>query len=561
MQMTGADILVSCLIEQGVDTVFGFPGGAVLFIYDALFKRQDKIRHILTCHEQHAAHAADGYARASGKTGVVIATSGPGATNLVTGIANAYMDSIPMVAITGNVSVPLLGKDSFQEVDIAGITMPITKHNYIVKDVADLAKTVHDAFKLASSGRKGPVLIDIPKDITNTLWDYTPGEYTSPAALAEPVSEAELEEAARMIMESKRPMILAGGGIISADASNELAAFQELTGAPFSLTLMGTGALPSSHPMFLGMIGMHGSKVSSLTVSECDLLIAAGSRFSDRVICNPKTFAPNAKILHLDIDPAEINKNIRAAHSVSGDIRDILAALNRRLTKMHRPEWHEKVMEWIQAYPPQKPKMKDVFPQKIITTAWEITKGEALVTTEVGQHQMWASQFFPIEKPRTFFTSGGLGTMGFGLGAAIGAAVASPGKTVINVAGDGSFHMNLMELSTAVKLNLPVKVLVMNNNVLGMVRQWQRMFYEKRFSHTTLERATDYVMLANSFGAEGYTIESEADIRPVLEEALLSPGPAVINCVIDKDVNVVPMVPQGGSIDKPILEIACEEDA
>ncbi|HHX72185.1 MAG TPA: biosynthetic-type acetolactate synthase large subunit, partial [Clostridiales bacterium] len=429
MQMTGADILVSCLIEQGVDTVFGFPGGAVLFIYDALFKRQDKIRHILTCHEQHAAHAADGYARASGKTGVVIATSGPGATNLVTGIANAYMDSIPMVAITGNVSVPLLGKDSFQEVDIAGITMPITKHNYIVKDVADLAKTVHDAFKLASSGRKGPVLIDIPKDITNTLWDYTPGEYTSPAALAEPVSEAELEEAARMIMESKRPMILAGGGIISADASNELAAFQELTGAPFSLTLMGTGALPSSHPMFLGMIGMHGSKVSSLTVSECDLLIAAGSRFSDRVICNPKTFAPNAKILHLDIDPAEINKNIRAAHSVSGDIRDILAALNRRLTKMHRPEWHEKVMEWIQAYPPQKPKMKDVFPQKIITTAWEITKGEALVTTEVGQHQMWASQFFPIEKPRTFFTSGGLGTMGFGLGAAIGAAVASPGKT------------------------------------------------------------------------------------------------------------------------------------
>lgn len=555
MRMTGADILAACLIEQGVDTVFGFPGGAVLYIYDALFKNKDKIRHILTCHEQHAAHAADGYARASGRPGVVIATSGPGATNLVTGIANAYMDSVPMVAITGNVSVALLGKDSFQEVDIAGITMPITKHNFIVKDVSSLADIVRRAFAIANTGRPGPVLIDIPKDVTCACCEYTPKKILPPEPLTGDISDRDIEEAAKLILESKKPLVYAGGGVISSGAHKELDSFISRIDAPFTMSLMGIGAMPSSHPGNLGMIGMHGSRCSSLAVSQCDLLIAVGARFSDRVLCDPRTFAPNAKILHIDIDPAEINKNIRVYRSVTGDIRQVLLRLNPLLSPVSRRDWMDEIAAWKSLYPITKPHKEDILPQKLIEKTWEITGGRAVITTEVGQHQMWAAQFFPIEKPRTFLTSGGLGTMGFGLGAAIGAAVALPGTTVVNVAGDGSFHMNLMEIVTAVKNKLPVKILVMNNNVLGMVRQWQRMFYGKRFSQTTLERPTDYVKLAEAFGAAGYVIRSEEDMEPVLKEALLSPGPAVINCLVGRDVNVLPMVPQGGSIGSPILEI------
>lgn len=555
MRMTGADILAACLIEQGVDTVFGFPGGAVLYIYDALFKNKDKIRHILTCHEQHAAHAADGYARVSGKPGVVIATSGPGATNLVTGIANAYMDSIPMVAITGNVPVALLGKDSFQEVDIAGITMPITKHNFIVKDVNVLADTVRRAFNIAQSGRPGPVLIDIPKDVTNTPCEYTPAKIEPLEPVAESITQKDIEAALRLIRESQKPLVYAGGGVISSGAHNELKEFVDKIDAPFTQSLMGIGSMPAAHPANLGMIGMHGSKCSSLAVSQCDLLIAVGARFSDRVLCDPRRFAPKAKILHIDIDPAEINKNIRATQSMVGDVREVLSRLNPLIERTKHPEWMDQIADWKARYPIAKPHKEEILPQKIIQKTWEITGGSAIITTEVGQHQMWAAQFFPIERPRTFITSGGLGTMGFGLGAAIGAATASPGTTVVNIAGDGSFHMNLMEIVTAVKNKLPVKVLVMNNNVLGMVRQWQRMFYGKRYSQTTLERPTDYVKLAEAFGAEGYEMRGEEDMEPVLRKALLSSGPAVVNCRISRDVNVLPMVPQGGAIDSPILEL------
>lgn len=555
MRMTGADILAACLIEQGVDTVFGFPGGAVLYIYDALFKNKDKIRHILTCHEQHAAHAADGYARVSGKPGVVIATSGPGATNLVTGIANAYMDSIPMVAITGNVPVALLGKDSFQEVDIAGITMPITKHNFIVKDVRVLADTVRRAFEIARSGRPGPVLIDIPKDVTNTPCEYTPAKIEPLASATESIAEKDIEAALKLIKGCRRPLVYAGGGVISSGAHNELREFIDKIDAPFTQSLMGIGSMPATHPANLGMIGMHGTKCSSLAVSHCDLLIAVGARFSDRVLCDPRYFAPNAKILHIDIDPAEINKNIRASQSVIGDVCEVLLRLNPLIEPIKHTEWMRQIADWKERYPIAKPHKEEILPQKIIQKTWEITGGNAIITTEVGQHQMWAAQFFPIEKPRTFITSGGLGTMGFGLGAAIGAAIAKPGTTVVNIAGDGSFHMNLMELVTAVKNKLPVKVLVMNNNVLGMVRQWQRMFYDKRYSQTTLERPTDYVKLAEAFGAEGYEICGEEDMEQVLRKALLSPGPAVVNCRISRDVNVLPMVPQGGAIDDPILEL------
>lgn len=555
MRMTGADILVQCLIEQGVDTVFGFPGGAVLYIYDALFRNKDKIHHVLTCHEQHAAHAADGYARASGKTGVVIATSGPGATNLVTGIANAYMDSVPMVAITGNVPVALLGKDSFQEVDIAGITMPITKHNFIAKDVNSLADIVRRAFVIANTGRPGPVLIDIPKDVTAALGDYIPEKPQPISISSDSVSDDEIKKAAELIKQSKRPLIYAGGGVIISGATDELETFISKLDAPFTLSLMGIGAMSAAHPSNLGMIGMHGSKCSSLAVSECDLLIAVGARFSDRVLCDPRTFAKNAKVLHIDIDPAEINKNIRVHHSVEGDIKQVLSCLNPLISSVSRKDWMKKVSDWKTLYPVTKPHKESILPQKILNLVWEITKGQAIITTEVGQHQMWAAQFLPIEKPRTFITSGGLGTMGFGLGAAIGAATAMPGKTVVNVAGDGSFHMNLMEIVTAVKNKLPVKIIIMNNNVLGMVRQWQRMFYDRRFSHTTLERPTDYVKLAEAFGADGYVISGNDDMKKTLEKALLSPGPAVINCLISQDVNVLPMVPQGGSIESPILEL------
>lgn len=555
MRMTGADILINCLLEQGVDTVFGFPGGAVLNIYDALYKYRDKINHILTCHEQGAAHAADGYARSTGRTGVVIATSGPGATNLVTGIATAYMDSVPMVAITGNVALNLLGKDSFQEVDITGITMPITKHNFIVKNIGELADTVRKAFKIAQSGRPGPVLIDIPKDITAMSTEYKKAKPEPIKKFTECITDEDVEKAAELIKNSKKPLIYAGGGVISADASGELFELAKKIQSPVTLSLMGIGGYPSTDDYYTGMIGMHGTKASALAVSECDLLIAVGARFSDRVICNPKTFAKNAKILHIDADAAEINKNIRAYQCVIGDVKIVLSMLNEKLAQSDRAKWLDEIASWKRQYPIDQARNGDILPQHIIEKLWKLTDGKAIVTTEVGQNQMWAGQFLKITKPRTFITSGGLGTMGFGLGAAIGAQIANPSKRVINIAGDGSFYMNMSELATAVTYKLPIIEVIMNNGVLGMVRQWQKMFYGKRYSHTTLNRETDYKRLAEAFGALGFIINSEEDIEPVFKAALESGKPCVIDCRIGNDVNVLPMVPAGADIDNPVLKL------
>lgn len=555
MRMTGAEILVNCLLEQDVDTVFGFPGGSVLYIYDALYDYQDKIRHILTCHEQHAAHAADGYARSSGKPGVVIATSGPGASNLVTGIATAYMDSVPLIAITGNVSVNLLGKDSFQEIDITGVTMPVTKHNFIVKDVNDLADTIRRAFKIATSGRPGPVLIDIPKDVTALKAEYKKQKPLEVKRLTETIHEDAVKKAVTLIKESKRPFIYAGGGVIISEASKELYDFAHKISAPVTLSLMGIGSYPSTDPYYTGMIGMHGTKASSLALKECDLLIAIGARFSDRVICKADQFAKDTKILHIDADPAEINKNIAVTGSIIGDVKEVLERLDKRLESIEHKDWLDQIIKWKEQFPIDQPKSDEIMPQHILEMMWKITEGKAIVTTEVGQHQMWAGQFIKFTQPRTFITSGGLGTMGFGLGAAIGAQLANPDKRVVNIAGDGSFHMNLAELATAVTYKLPIIEIIMNNNVLGMVRQWQKMLYDKRYSHTTLDRQTNYKMLAESFGALGFVINGFDDIEPVLREALASNRPCVIDCRIGSDVNVLPMVPPGISIDEPILEI------
>ncbi len=558
--LNGADIIVECLLEQGVDTVFGFPGGAVLNIYDSLYKYSDKINHILTAHEQGAAHAADGYARASGKPGVVIATSGPGATNLVTGIATAYMDSVPMVAITGNVPLSLLGLDSFQEVDITGITMPITKHNYIVKDVNKLADTIREAFVIAQSGRPGPVLIDVPKDITGAMCEYSPKK---PEKI-EPVVVADKDDfaiAAQMIKESKKPFIYTGGGVISSGAAEELKEFASLVDAPVSSSLMGQGGFDNFDDRYIGMLGMHGTKTSSLAVTECDLFIGIGIRFSDRVICNLATFAPNAKIIQIDIDPAEINKNVTVSHRIIGDAKCVLEKLNKLIDKCDHKEWMEQNKDWKEQYKMfQKEDYEGMLtPQYVIETLCQLTNGEAIISTEVGQHQMWAAQFYNFKNPRTFISSGGLGTMGYGLGASLGAQVACPDKKVINIAGDGSFHMNCNELVTAFKHNIPIIELVFNNNVLGMVRQWQRLFYDKRFSQTTLDRQTDYQMLANAYGIEAYKITEKSQVNDVLTKALASDKPIFIECVIDKDINVLPMVPAGKSISDPILEIEIDD--
>ncbi len=555
MRMTGAEILVNCLIEQDVDTVFGFPGGAVLNIYDALYQYQDKINHILTCHEQHAAHAADGYARSTGKTGVVIATSGPGASNLVTGIATAYMDSVPMVAITGNVSLGLLGKDSFQEIDITGVTMPITKHNFIIKDVNELADTVRRAFEIANTGRPGPVLIDIPKDITATLADYTPEKPHKIKRQTETITKDALEKTAQLINEAKRPLIYAGGGVIASEAAEELKKFAYHIGAPVTLSLMGIGAYPATDPYYTGMIGMHGTMTSSLAVTDCDLLIAIGARFSDRVICKASTFAKNAKIVHIDIDPAEIGKNVPVLQSVIGDVKEVLKRLEKEVDKNGRKDWLDQIVKWKEQYPIDMNDEICLMPQHIIETAWEMIRDNGIVTTEVGQHQMWVGQYLQTDIPRSFVTSGGLGTMGFGLGAAIGSQVANPDKRVINIAGDGSFHMNLAELATAVTYELPIIEIIMNNNVLGMVRQWQKMFYDKRYSHTTLNRKTDYKKLAEAFGALGFVVKKKEDFATVLKEALASGKPCVIDCHIGCDVNVLPMVPSGAPIESPVLEL------
>jgi len=551
MELTGAQILLECLKEQKVDTVFGFPGGAVLNIYDELYKQRDEIKHILTSHEQGAAHAADGYARSTGKVGVCIATSGPGATNLVTGIATAYMDSVPMVAITGNVPVALLGKDSFQEVDIAGVTMPITKHNYIVRDVNDLADIVREAFYIAQEGRPGPVLIDIPKDVTSNKAEY---EYVSPKPIKRRnnISEDSLKEAVSLIKKAKKPFIFAGGGVVISEANKELQEFAEKISSPVSCSLMGMGGFPGNHELYTGMLGMHGTKASNLGVTNCDLLIVVGARFSDRVTGNANKFAKNAHILHIDVDPAEINKNILTHHYLIGDIKEALKMLNDSLDKLDHSEWINEVEELKTKFPL---KYNDgLTGQYVIEKLYEMTKGDVIVSTEVGQHQMWAAQFYKYHNPRTFLSSGGLGTMGYGLGACIGAKVGNPNKKVINIAGDGSFRMNLNEIITAVRYNLPVVILVINNHVLGMVRQWQTLFYDERYSYTNLNPDLDYIKLAEAFGAKGINLTKKEDVENVLNEAFSHNGPVLINCVVDKDDKVYPMVAPGAAISEIITE-------
>jgi len=552
VKLNGAEILVECLLEQGVDTIFGFPGGAVLNIYDALYKYQDKIRHILTSHEQGAAHAADGYARASGKVGVCLATSGPGATNLVTGIATAYMDSVPVVAITGNVPLNLLGKDSFQEVDITGITMPITKHNFIVKDVNDLADIVRRAFKIAREGRPGPVLIDIPKDITAQKTEYVRKEVQPIERSVKYISDAAVKEAINLLNSSVRPLIYAGGGVSASDACEELLELAERLQSPVTLSLMGMGAFPSTHELYTGMVGMHGTKTSNMAVTECDLLIAIGARFSDRVVSKLERFAPNAKILHIDVDAAEVNKNIRSECHIIGDVKEVLTRINKDIEPRDRSKWLGYIKELKEKYPLGRDS-EALTPQFILDKIYEITKGDAIIATEVGQHQIWTAQYYKFTKPRTLITSGGLGTMGFGLGASIGAQIARPDKRVINIAGDGSFRMNLNELATAVEYNLPIIEVIMNNHALGMVRQWQNMFYDKRFSQTTLDRATDFVKLAEAFGACGFNLTKKEDAERIITEALSLNRPVVINCEIDRDLKVWPMVPPGAALEEVLV--------
>ena len=562
MLLSGSDIIAECLLEQGVDTVFGYPGGAVLNIYDSLYMYSDKIRHVITAHEQAACHAADGYSRTTGRTGVVIATSGPGATNLVTGIATAYMDSIPLVAITGNVPTSLLGLDSFQEVDICGITMPVTKHNYIVKDVTKLADTIREAFYIANEGRKGPVLIDVPKDVTIAKTEYT---RTAPKKIVNhnPAEvNAEIEAAAELIKKAERPFIYAGGGVVSCNAVEELAVFADKLDAPVSLSLMGQCAFDNTKAAYTGMLGMHGTKTSALALGKCDLLIVVGSRFSDRVICNPNTFAKDTKIIHIEIDPAEIGKNIEVDVHVNGDIEYIIDKLNSLLPDMKHPLWIKQIAEWKSEYALRMLPVSDpdeVLPQQVIEELDRLTEGKAIVTTEVGQHQMWAAQFYNFREQRSFASSGGLGTMGYGLGASIGAKIGNPDRTVINIAGDGSFFMNCNELSSLAKHNIPVIELVFANNVLGMVRQWQRLFYGKRFSQTDIDRGTDLMKLAEAFGIEGIRITRKDEITAGLEKALSCGRPCLVECVIDKDVNVLPMVPAGADVLQPIMEIDLEK--
>ena len=546
MQLTGAQIVIECLKEQGVDTVFGYPGGAILNVYDELYKHSDEIRHILTSHEQGAAHAADGYARATGKVGVCFATSGPGATNLVTGIATAYMDSIPIVAITCNVGVSLLGKDSFQEIDIAGITMPITKHNFIVKDVKDLADTIRKAFVIARSGRPAPVLIDIPKDVTSNQAEYEPKEIR-PVEPSREICEEDLETALKLIKRAKKPYIFVGGGAVLSGASQELREFVRKVDAPVTDTLMGKGAFPGPDPLSTGMLGMHGTKTSNYGVSECDLLIVVGARFSDRVTGNAKKFAKNAKILQFDIDAAEMNKNVLITEGVVGDIKVILEILNQRLEPQSHPEWIQKIMEYKEKYPLAYAKDHLTGPY-VVEEIYRQTKGDALVVTEVGQHQMWAAQMYQFTEPRTLLTSGGLGTMGYGLGASIGAKVGRPEKTVVNIAGDGCFRMNMNEIATAARYNIPVIQVVINNHVLGMVRQWQDLFYGKRYSATVLNDNVDFVKLAEALGAEGVRVTTQEEFKEAFARALTLGKPIVIDCQIGSDDKVWPMVAPGVAI-------------
>ena len=555
MVKNGSEILVEVLVEQGVDTIFGYPGGAVLNIYDALYKNSDRIRHILTAHEQGAAHAADGYARATGRVGVCLATSGPGATNLVTGIATAYMDSIPMVAITGNVGTSLIGRDSFQEVYIAGITMPITKHNFVVRHVEELADTIRSAFRIASSGRPGPVLVDIPKDVTAAVCEYIPGEKVEVHETYD-VTEEQLKTVAGMIAQAERPMIYYGGGIETANAGAALLELMRKADIPSAHTMMAIGCIPDAEPLSLGLVGMHGTVSADWAVERSDLLLCIGARFSDRVATNTSRFAPKAKLVHIDIDAAEINKNIGVDYSVVSDAENFLTKLLPYVQPAKHDAWRAQIAEWQEKLD-YVPKDDDsvIHPHQLLRTLYDMIGDDAIVATDVGQHQLWSAQYNRCTKVRHFLTSGGLGTMGFGYGAAMGAQIAYPDKTVVHITGDGSFHMNLNELCTAVTYNLPIITIIMNNNVLGNVRQWQTMFYEKRYSQTDLYRKTDYIKLADAFGGRGYRATNIAELRAALKEALAHrSGPVLIECTIDKDERVLPMIPAGGTIDDLVAD-------
>lgn len=569
MKMTGARVVVECLIEQGVDTVFGYPGGAILNIYDELYKNSGRIRHILTAHEQGASHAADGYARSTGQVGVVMATSGPGATNLVTGIATAYMDSIPLIAITCNVGTSLLGKDSFQEVDITGVTMPITKHNYIVRDVKNLASVIREAFLIARSGRPGPVLIDIPKDITAAEVEYEPATPLSKdpenveltklnlkriVKTAEPTDE-QIAQAAKIINAAERPVIYCGGGVVISGAEKELLEFAEKAKIPVCVSLMGKSAFPATHDLCTGMVGMHGTKASNTAVSKSDVLLTIGARFSDRVISDPKRFARGSKVIQIDIDPAEINKNIKVAASLVGNIKTVLEKLNPLIEKREKSKWNEQIDEWKTFVPDSWKKHSAMNPKVICEYVAEKLGEDTIVTTEVGQHQMWVAQFYPFTKPRTFLTSGGLGTMGYGTGAAIGAQVANPTKRVVHFAGDGSFRMNCNELATIDHYGLPIIIIIMNNGTLGMVRQWQNLFYAGRYSQTTLDFGPDFVKLAEAYGIRGFRATSEEEFKKVFDQAISEKKPAIIDCQIALNEMVLPMVPGGKPIDELIMNV------
>jgi len=546
MQLTGAEIVVECLKEQGVDTVFGYHGGTILNVYDALYKHSKEINHILTSHEQGAAHAADGYARATGKVGVCLATSGPGATNLVTGIATAYMDSVPVIAITCNVNLPLLGKDSFQEVDIAGITMPITKHNYIVKDISKLADTIRNAFVIAREGRPGPVLVDITKDVTANTYEYEKQEVSVPSVVCK-YTDQDIKEAAALLKESQKPFIYVGGGAVLSGAFNQVRELARKIDAPVCDTLMGKGVMNGHDKRYTGMIGMHGTKASNLGVSECDLLIALGARFSDRVVGNASKFASNAKVLHIDIDAAEINKNIKTTVSVVGDLKEILEKLNCEIPELEHKEWNAHINELKEKHPLNYDNSKLSCPF-IMEEIDKATEGKAVITTDVGQHQMWAAQYYKYSEPRTFLSSGGLGTMGYGLGACIGAKMGRPDKVCINIAGDGCFRMNMNELATASRYQIPIIEVVINNHVLGMVRQWQTLFYEKRYSQTVLNDGVDFCMVAKGLGCEAIRVTKKEEVADAVKRAIEMKRPVLIDCMIPEDDKVFPMVPAGAPI-------------